>query len=92
MHLFAFALAGWLEGELGALTTDSRVLMVAPLTALEREILQLVADGLSGPGIAKRLSVMPRTVNTHLARIYEKLGVGDRARAVERGLRLGFID
>jgi DNA-binding CsgD family transcriptional regulator len=62
------------------------------LTARERELLQLAADGLSGPQIAARLVLSPRTVQTHFQNIYGKWGVSDRAGAVARALRQGLID
>jgi DNA-binding CsgD family transcriptional regulator len=92
LHLFAFAPAGWPDGELSILGANSSDTSLAPLTPREREVLQLAAEGLSGPSIAERLVVSPGTVKTHFSNIYEKLGVGDRAAAVARGLRFGFID
>ena len=62
------------------------------LTAREREMLQLAADGLSGPQIAARLVLSPGTVKTHFQNIYKKWGVSDRAGAVARALRQGLID
>ena len=62
------------------------------LTARERQILELVADGYSTPAIASRLSVSPATIKAHLASLYEKLGVSDRAAAVAQGIRRGIID
>ena len=53
----------------------------AGLTAREVEVLRLVAEGLTDRKVAERLFVSPRTVNTHLASIYGKLGVGSRAAA-----------
>jgi PAS domain S-box-containing protein len=61
------------------------------LTRRETEILQLVAESLSGPAIAERLGIAPSTVKTHLLRIYDKLEVDDRAAAVATGLRRGLI-
>ena len=92
LHLFAFAPAGWPEEELGVLDTNSSDSSPVPLTPREREVLQLAAEGLSGPSIAERLVVSPGTVKTHFSNIYEKFGVGDRAAAVARGLRFGLID
>jgi PAS domain S-box-containing protein len=91
LHLGAFAPAGWPDDELSLLEEDSLTQAFAPLTPREREVLQLAAEGLSGPNIAERLFVSPGTVKTHFKHIYEKLGVRDRAAAVARGLRLGFI-
>lgn len=62
------------------------------LTCRELEILELVADGYSTPAIAARLSVSPATIKAHLASLYEKLGVSDRAAAVAQGFRRGIID
>jgi two-component system nitrate/nitrite response regulator NarL len=63
-----------------------------PLTDREIEVLRLAADGYGGPGIAERLCISPHTVSTHFQNIYAKLGVGDRAAAVARGLRTGLIE
>jgi two-component system, NarL family, nitrate/nitrite response regulator NarL len=63
-----------------------------PLTAREREILSLTAQGRSGPQIGRELYVSPATVKTHLKNIYEKLGVTDRAAAVAEGIRRGLLD
>ena len=45
------------------------------LTDREREVLSLMAEGLSNPGVAERLVVSPRTVESHVASIFEKLGI-----------------
>lgn len=57
------------------------VLAVAPtpLTRREREVSQLAATGLSSKEIAERLFLSHRTVENHLARSYDKLGVRSRA-------------
>ncbi len=62
------------------------------LTAREREVLNLIADGLSAPQIAARLIVAVPTVKSHQARLYEKLGVSDRAAAVAQGMRRGLLE
>ena len=62
------------------------------LTAREREVLALMADGLSGPQIAERLIVALPTVKTHQARLYEKLGVAERAAAVAEAMRRGLLE
>src|SRR5215211_7283151 len=62
------------------------------LTAREREVLALLAEGLSGPQIAERLIVALPTVKTHQARLYDKLGVSDRAAAVAEAMRRGLLE
>ncbi|MFJ8105827.1 AAA family ATPase [Streptomyces sp. NPDC096132] len=52
---------------------------LAELTAREREIAELVAEGLTSPAIADRLCLSRRTVETHVSRIYRKTGVSSRA-------------
>jgi two-component system, NarL family, nitrate/nitrite response regulator NarL len=62
------------------------------LTAREREVLGLMAEGLSGRQIAERLIVALPTVKTHQARLYEKLGVSERAAAVAEAMRRGLLE
>jgi len=62
------------------------------LTAREREILRLTAEGLSGPEIGRRLFLSPATVKTHLQHLYAKLGVSDRAAAVAEAMRRGLLE
>jgi len=54
---------------------------VAKLTAREREVLSLVAEGLANKQIARRLGIKERTVKAHLTRVFAQLGVGDRLQA-----------
>ncbi len=61
------------------------------LTPREREVLELSADGLNGPAIAKALVLSTATVRTHFGHIYSKLDVTDRAAAVAKAMRLGVI-
>jgi DNA-binding CsgD family transcriptional regulator len=92
LHLGAFAPAGWPEEELSVPDTEGGAPSLPPLTPREQEVLQLAAEGLSGPDIAARLVVSRGTVKSHFGNIYEKLDVGDRAAAVAKGLRFGLID
>ena len=62
------------------------------LTVREREVLALMAEGLSGPQIAERLIVALPTVKTYQARLYEKLGVSERAAAVAEAMRRGLLE
>ncbi len=57
----------------------------------EREVLQLMAEGLSNQEIANRLFVSLNTVKTHAARLFEKLDVQRRTQAIERGKQAGLI-
>ena len=62
------------------------------LTAREREILQLAANGMSGKAIAHELTLSPSTVKTHFEHIYAKWGrVGPSTAAVAKALRDGLI-
>jgi two-component system, NarL family, nitrate/nitrite response regulator NarL len=62
------------------------------LSEREREILGLTAEGRSAAEIAERLYLSPATVKTHLQRVYQKLGVSDRAAAVAEAFRSGLLD
>jgi DNA-binding NarL/FixJ family response regulator len=61
------------------------------LTRREREVLEVAAEGLTAREIAERLGVRERTVTTHLARIYGKLGVGNRLAALRIAARSGLV-
>jgi ATP/maltotriose-dependent transcriptional regulator MalT len=74
------------------LRTGSRAAAGADdLTARERQVLTLVADGGTNREIADELDVSPKTVNRHIENIFGKLGVSSRAAAVAKGLRSGSI-
>jgi two-component system nitrate/nitrite response regulator NarL len=61
------------------------------LTSREHDVLSLIAQGLSAPEIARRLHLSPRTVKGYIARIYERLGVRERAHAVAEAMRRGLV-
>lgn len=61
------------------------------LTERERQVLAVAAEGLTARQIAERLGVRERTVTTHLARIYGKLGVGNRLAAIRTAARSGLV-
>ena len=61
------------------------------LEPIERDILQMIARGLTNQETGKVLSLERRTVRTHLAHIYRKLGVGSRSEAVVSALQKGLI-
>jgi two-component system, NarL family, nitrate/nitrite response regulator NarL len=62
------------------------------LSDREREVLNLVAEGLSAPEIGRRIHLSTATVKTHLAHVYEKLGVAERAAAVAAAMRRGLVE
>lgn len=62
-----------------------------PLTAREREVLGLLAEGLSNKKIAGELYISEHTVKFHLSSIFAKLDVSSRAGAVSRGARFGLV-
>ena len=62
------------------------------LSARERKILQMVAEGNTAQEIAQRLHLATPTVKAHLQQLYRKLEVSDRAAAVATGLRRGLIE
>jgi two-component system nitrate/nitrite response regulator NarL len=62
------------------------------LSPREREVLDLIADGKPIPAIASQLFLSPSTVKTHVQRLYEKLGVGDRAAAVAEAMRRRLLE
>jgi ATP/maltotriose-dependent transcriptional regulator MalT len=61
------------------------------LSVREREILELVAKGLSSAEIGTVLSVSPHTVATHVKNIYRKLSVHSRTEAVYEARGLGLL-
>jgi len=78
-----------LERELVAHATTAGKLL-ASFTARETEILALLCDGYTAPRIAERLSLSVRTVESHLANGYRKLGVRTREDAVAEFARLNL--
>lgn len=62
------------------------------LSPRERDVLKLIAGGTSIPGMAKELFLAPSTVKTHVQRLYDKLGVNDRAAAVAEAMRRKLLD
>jgi len=61
------------------------------LTQREREVLALLAEGLSISALAKQLYVSESTAKTHISRVYEKLGATNRAQALMSAVRLGIV-
>jgi LuxR family maltose regulon positive regulatory protein len=65
--------------------------LVEPLSDREREVLQLIAEGLSNQAIAARLYLSLRTIKFHTSNIFGKLGVKNRTEAVARARALGLL-
>jgi DNA-binding NarL/FixJ family response regulator len=61
------------------------------LTPREREVLALLAEGLGVAQISMQLYITESTTKTHISKLYEKLGAGNRAQALMTALRLGLI-
>jgi DNA-binding NarL/FixJ family response regulator len=79
-------LAGKLLSHIGRTQPGSEV-----LTARELEVLQLLTRGLRNKEIAARLYVSERTVNFHLANIYQKLNVSGRTEALSKAIAQGLV-
>ena len=62
------------------------------LSERETQTLVLLAEGMSSGDIARELSVSASTVKSHLAHLYDKLEVSDRAAAVARAMRAGLLE
>jgi len=62
------------------------------LTGREREILALLAEGLTSRQIASQLVISERTVNTHIGNIYRKLHVNNRVDAVREAMRIRLVE
>lgn len=65
--------------------------LIEPLSAREMEVLALLAEGLSNPEIAERLTIAPGTAKNHVSNILAKLGARDRTQAILRAQEIGLL-
>lgn len=62
------------------------------VSAREMEILELVAEGLAAPAIARRLQLATSTIRTHIEHLYDKLDASERAQLVANAMRRGLLE
>src|SRR5690606_17213060 len=62
------------------------------LTRREREVLDLLAEGLGVASIARKLYISESTTKTHVSKLYDKLGAANRAQAIMAAVRAGLLD
>jgi len=88
-HEVAPALRAGLSGAFGPVPVPNG--HHGPLSGREREVLVLLAEGMTNKEIAASLLVTLATVKTHLVHIYSKLGAGTRHEALARAVALGLL-
>jgi two-component system NarL family response regulator len=71
--------------------TNERDRAAVQITAREREVLELMANGHSNQAIGERLSISVKTVEAHRARLFKKLGASNVADAVLLAIRTGLV-
>jgi len=75
-----------------ARTAPTNAAPLAELSEREREVLALVAQGLSNPDIAARIHLSEGTIRNYVSTILSKLGVADRTQAAILAIRAGLLD
>jgi len=83
-------LVGELDAFLPVAAESAAGLNLGELTPREREILEIIAEGVDNSGIAKRLGIREKTVRNQVSIILDKLGVGGRLQAVVRAREAGL--
>ena len=83
---FVSELHGFLSDDVPATEADG----FCELTPREREVLDLMAQGISNGQIAEELFISPKTVRNHVSRIFSKLDVSRRAEAIVQAREAGF--
>jgi NarL family two-component system response regulator YdfI len=82
---------GEVRAERSSSTRPVTLELSEPLTARERQVLQMLAGGLGNKEIASRLKISEHTAKFHVASILGKFGASSRTEAVAIGLRRGLI-
>lgn len=82
----SFTCAGLAEAMVRRMTSGT-----PKLSDRERQVLDLLADGLGVTAIANRLYVSESTAKSHIAKIYDKLGAANRAQALVSAMRMGLL-
>ena len=79
-----------LRAFLGTQPAPKETLLEEGLTAREREILELIAQGLGNARISERLGISPNTLRNHITSIFGKMGAATRAEAIVKAREEGF--
>lgn len=82
----SFSCAGLAEAMVRRMTSGT-----PRLSDRERQVLDLLADGMGVTAIATKLFVSESTAKSHIAKIYDKLGAANRAQALVSAMRLGLL-
>ena len=85
------AVAGKLFTHIAGTTAPVNTSLASELSAREREVLRLLADGLSNADIAKELFLSEGTVRNYVSSLFIKLGVSDRTQAAVMALKHGLV-
>lgn len=85
------AVAGKLFNHIAGTTASMDTTLANTLSAREREVLRLLADGLSNADIAKELFLSEGTVRNYVSSLFVKLGVSDRTQAAVVALKHGLV-
>lgn len=82
----------YLDNDVSNVIEDKKAEFIPePLSSREREVLVLASKGLSGKEMAQELYISERTVQTHLASIYDKLGAKNKTDAMLLSLKYGIV-
>jgi DNA-binding NarL/FixJ family response regulator len=88
--LFGPAIATRLMDYFSAPGPDEAFQVFPGLTDRERQVLELIAQGINNKGIARQLTISEKTVRNHVSNIFNKLQVADRAQAIIRARKAGM--